>query len=83
MVKQIEIINAVLTSPRVSVRSGHKVSKALVDSTPIFTPRGWRQHGDLKEGDMVFAVDGSPCRVVNIIRVDDPKIRVHFDDVRT
>jgi hypothetical protein len=40
--------------------------KALEVSTPIPTPDGWRAIGDLKVGDIVFAHDGSPVRVITV-----------------
>jgi len=38
--------------------------KLLPIDTPIFTPNGWVNHGDLSVGDYVFGHDGRPKRVV-------------------
>lgn len=79
--KQVEIIEAVRDHPRVAVKSGHKVSKDLAHSTPVPTPSGWRLHGDLRPGDLVFAMDGSPTRVVSTTPyAGRPMMRVHFED---
>lgn len=40
--------------------------KLIADATPIMTPRGWRQHGDLVVGDEVFGPDGVPTQVVAV-----------------
>lgn len=40
--------------------------KQLADSTPILTPTGWRQHGDIGPGDYVFGIDGRRARVLAI-----------------
>lgn len=49
---------------RVCVSVPPRHGKQLADSTPVFTPQGWKQHGDLRTGDEVYAVDGSITRVV-------------------
>lgn len=41
-----------------------KNSKALALDTPIPTPSGWSTMGDLQVGDMIYGVDGKPCKVV-------------------
>lgn len=44
--------------------AGRLEGKALAVDTPVPTPVGWRTMADLKVGDTVFGIDGSPCRVV-------------------
>ncbi len=44
--------------------------KALSHSTPIYTPDGWRTHGDLRPGDYVYHPDGSPIKVVAVSDTD-------------
>lgn len=79
--KQIEIIEAIRDYTRVSVASGHKVSKDLDDDTPVPTPRGWVRHGDLRVGDEVFAADGTVARVVSVTPWTGRRMmRVHFED---
>lgn len=57
-------------------------AKALAIDTPIPTPDGWREMGDLKEGDQVFAGDGSVTQVVTATAVmhDHRCYRVSFSD---
>ena len=38
-------------------------AKALALDTPIPTPTGWKQMGDLRVGDEVFDENGHPCEV--------------------
>lgn len=38
--------------------------KALDVTTPVLTPEGWREIGDIQVGEYVYAVDGSPTRIV-------------------
>jgi predicted phage terminase large subunit-like protein len=41
-------------------------TKALDIETPILTTHGWKRHGDLRPGDFVYGVDGTPKRVLAI-----------------
>ncbi|MHB8319948.1 MAG: Hint domain-containing protein [Acidimicrobiales bacterium] len=56
--------------------------KALALDTPIPTPSGWVQMGDLRVGDKVFGSDGTPCNVTQLSRVfKKPDLyAVTFDD---
>jgi hypothetical protein len=56
--------------------------KALDVSTPIPTPTGWRQMGDLVEGDLVFDEHGQPTEVLQAFDVqhDRPTYEVVFSD---
>lgn len=38
--------------------------KALDINTPVWTTKGWKNHGDLKFGDYVFSPDGKPVMVI-------------------
>lgn len=42
------------------------VGKAIPNNTLIPTPSGWRQVGDIKEGDYLFGQDGKPTKVLKI-----------------
>ncbi len=57
-------------------------AKALAIDTPIPTPDGWRQMGDLRVGDRVFARDGSVTEVVTATEVmhNHRCYRVRFTD---
>lgn len=56
--------------------------KALAIDTPIPTPGGFVNMGDLKEGDTVFDENGSPCKVTFATQVMHGRkcYRVTFDD---
>jgi phage terminase large subunit len=78
---QIEILEAVRDHPRVAVRSGHKVGKALDPQTPIPTPSGFRPLASLQVGDRVFSEKGEQCTVVSTATWEArPRYRVSFDD---
>jgi predicted phage terminase large subunit-like protein len=43
-----------------------RTGKLLAHSTPVFTPHGWRLHGDLKVGDLVYGRNGQMVRVLAV-----------------
>ena len=58
------------------------VAKALDVDTPIPTPYGFKRMGDLKAGDKVYGLDGSPITVTmaHPVRHDRPCFEVEFSD---
>lgn len=56
--------------------------KAIDLLEPVFTTKGWKNHGDLVAGDRVFGPDGQPCKVVGKTEVFNEAdcYRVTFDD---
>lgn len=54
--------------------------KLVADSTPVLTPDGWRTHGDLAPGDLVYAPDGTPTRIIGITAKDLATREVEFSD---
>lgn len=38
--------------------------KACSDSTPVFTTKGWKKHGDLSIGDKVFDINRKPVEII-------------------
>lgn len=55
--------------------------KGLGLDTPVPTPTGWKRHGDLQVGDEVFALDGSPTKILGTSGVKNiPCYRVTFSD---
>jgi len=42
----------------------HFKAERLDEPTP--TPRGWKNHGDLRIGDDIFSIDGLPCKVIGL-----------------
>lgn len=56
-------------------------SKAARLDEPVMTPSGWKPHGDIVPGDLVYGTDGSLKRVEGITpRFKTPEWRVTFDD---
>lgn len=58
------------------------LDEPLALDTPVPTPLGWRQIGDLAIGDYVYGVDGRPVLVWGVapVKVGRPCFRVTFDD---
>lgn len=65
----------ILISPR-------QASKALALDTPIPTPNGWTTMGNIKDGDILYSRDGTPCNVLmaHDIRYNRPCFEVEFDN---
>lgn len=61
---------------------GRKAGKALALDTKIPTPYGWRTMADLEIGDTVFAVDGTPSKIIatSPIRYNHKCYKVKFED---
>jgi len=59
-----------------------KQGKQLALDTPIPTPDGWKRMGELKQGDVVFDENGSPCHVLALSEIDDTEqaYRLTFGD---
>ena len=64
-----------------SAQSG--TGKAIVNTTPIPTPNGWKTVGDIKVGDYIFGKDGKPTKVLNLYKHIKKIWRVTFKDGRT
>ena len=63
------------------VSTARKNGKMLANGTPIPTPDGWKPHGDLRAGDLVFGSHGRPVRVVAVTgHYAGPGYRVAFSD---
>ena len=43
-----------------------RVGKLIADSTPVLTKDGWKKHGDLKVGDVLYRPDGKETRVIAV-----------------
>jgi predicted phage terminase large subunit-like protein len=54
--------------------------KLVAHTTPVPTPTGWREHGDLRSGDCVFDREGHPTPVVAVSHDGLASRRVHFTD---
>lgn len=72
---------ALLEAIQMAVASGHGVGKQVALETIVPTPQGNRRWGDIKAGDLVFGVDGSPTKVVACHYPGVKRFyRVKFDD---
>jgi hypothetical protein len=58
------------------------MDQALALDTPIPTPDGWRQMGDLEAGDWIYGSDGRPVRISEAkpVSLDHDCYRVTFED---
>lgn len=58
-----------------------KNGKALDINTMVPTSAGWKSHGDLRPGDLVFGPDGRPVRVIaSTPAYEGPCMRLSFSD---
>ena len=57
-----------------------RVGKLIADDTPVLTTNGWKKHGDLVVGDMVFGLDGQPTPVTYVFPKNVANKRVWFSD---
>lgn len=63
---------------RITVSIAPRMGKLCADDTPIFTPDGWRRHGDLRVGDYVFHPSGVPVRVLAVSPKAPANMRVQL-----
>lgn len=69
------------SSLRLATTTGHGVGKGLKTTEPVLTPSGWVTIGELRVGDEVIAVNGSPTRVTGVFPQGvRPLFRVTLDD---
>ena len=52
--------------------------KQLADDTPILTTNGWKNHGDLVVGDMVYGIDGKPKKVLHVFPKSEDDCLITF-----
>lgn len=57
-----------------------RVGKLLSDDTPVLTTKGWKNHGDLVVGDMVFNPEGIPIPVLGVMPKYHTTHTVTFSD---
>lgn len=43
-----------------------RTGKALANDTPVLTTKGWKNHGDLEVGDVLFRPDGKTTKVIAV-----------------
>jgi predicted phage terminase large subunit-like protein len=57
-----------------------RVGKLVSDDTSVLTKDGWKNHGDLKVGDMVVSPLGAFVRVTHVFEKNFANVRVKFTD---
>lgn len=60
-----------------------RYGKLCHDDTPVLTTKGWKKHGDLEPGDVVFHPSGKPTVVVSKTPKMDVNYKVVFDNGET
>lgn len=65
---------------RIAVSMAPRFGKLLADDTPVWTPTGWRMHGELKVGDWVYHPSGQPVQVVAVSEPGPADMRVETTD---
>lgn len=82
---QVEWINYQLDTRPVKVNNAATgQGKALIETTPVRVPGGWKQMKELQVGDHVLTVDGSYTPVTGVYPQGvTPTLKVTFEDGRT
>lgn len=65
-------------SPRLMLLMPPRHGKALSDDTLVPTMSGFKEHGTLKEGDVLIGSRGNPTPIVAVTGAMDVGCRVHF-----
>jgi phage terminase large subunit-like protein len=75
-----EVLDRVVSGElkRVLVFEAPRHGKQIYDRTPVFTPSGWKTHGDLKVGDYVYHPSGKPIKVLFISEKTPSNMCVEF-----
>ena len=60
---QLEIINAFHANRFTIALTARQMGKMVCNQTPILTPHGFKKHGDLEVGDVIYGDDGAPTTV--------------------
>jgi predicted phage terminase large subunit-like protein len=64
---------------RLMIAMPPRTGKLLADSTPVITQQGWKPHGELRVGDVVFHPSGEPILVEAVSPKDVADYEVEFD----
>ena len=54
------------TKTNILISGSTGAGKSIRDNEPVPTPNGWKRHGDLKVGDVVFDKYGKPTKVTGV-----------------
>ena len=57
-----------------------RIGKLVSDNTPVLTSKGWKNHGDLQVGDIVFSPDGKNVKVTHVFPKNVANIEVTFSN---
>lgn len=57
-----------------------RYGKLCHDDTPVLTTKGWKKHGDLEPGDVIFHPSGKPTVVVSKTPKMDVNYKMVFDN---
>lgn len=60
-----------------------RYGKLCHDDTPVLTTKGWKKHGDLEPGDVIFHPSGKPTVVVSKTPKMDVNYKIVFDNGET
>ena len=78
---QAQAVNPIHGQPVAKLASTSISGRGLADDTPIPTPDGWVNLGDISPGRQLFDERGRPCTVVGVYpEGEQPVCRVRFDD---
>jgi predicted phage terminase large subunit-like protein len=66
--------------PKLLLQSPPQLGKLVEDTTPVLTVAGWRTHGALSIGDLVFHPSGLPTRVIGVSKKAVADHRVEFSN---
>ena len=77
-----EVTNGLHPGQMIIVAARPGVGKALALDTPLPTPTGWTEMGDVAVGDQLLGADGAPTRVVAAtdVMLGRPCFEVEFSD---
>jgi predicted phage terminase large subunit-like protein len=65
---------------RLIVNIPPRMGKQVADDTPVLTLDGWKTHGELRVGDLVFHPSGKPTKVLAVSEKTPSNVRVEFFD---
>lgn len=77
---QVHTIRAMRRNDVAAIYLPLEHGKLISHRTKVPTPDGWRLHGDLRIGDMVFGPDGIPTPVIAVHPDGEASLRVTFSD---
>jgi len=74
------LIEGTLPTSKLMIFVPPQHGKQLADNTLVPTPNGFKKHGELRVGDMVFNGEGKPVRVLAVSPKTMTEYRVRFKD---